>query len=194
MVLAPVAPVRDEEPSAHRVHRFRALIIGLVAAVLIASGAWLFVRNEASGDPGGKVLGQLVPAASALPGYSTPSLPWASTPSLSHPYIIKSEPRQDSCDGMPGTQGWSQVVVQAEFDWTGTPDGLFSLVGEHLDALQWNRVSIRNPTFSAPEAIWSKRLTNGSTATVMLSLDVVGQPHWGFVATAPPVGKAASGC
>ena len=34
---------------------------------------------------------------------------------------------------MAGTQGWSQVVVQAGFDWTGTPNGLFSLVGEHLD-------------------------------------------------------------
>jgi hypothetical protein len=190
MVLTPVAPVSSEEPSAHPGPPFRALIVGLVAAVLIAGGTWLFVRNKASGDPGGKVLSQLVPAASALPGYGTPSLPWISAPSMSGPYLIKSEPRQDSCDGMAGTQGWSQVVVQAGFDWTGTPDGLFSSVGEHLYALGWNRVSIRDPTDS--EAIWSKRLTNGSTAEANLSPE--GEHYWEFVALAPPVGKAASGC
>jgi hypothetical protein len=190
MVLTPVAPVSGEEPATRSGHPFRAVIIGLVAVVLIAGGTWLFVRNEASGDPGGKVLSQLVPAASALPGYGTPRLPWTSAPSMSGPYLIKSEPRQDSCDGMAGTQGWSQVVVQAGFDWPGTPDGLFSSVGEHLHALGWKRVSIRDPTDS--EAIWLKRLTNGSKAEANLSPE--GESHWEFVATAPPVGKAASGC
>ena len=138
------------------------------------------------------MLSQLVRAASALPGYGRASLPWVPTPppSTSQPYLIKSEPRQDSCDAMSGTQGWSQVVVQGLLDWTGTPDGLFSLVGKHLHVLGWNTVSINEPT----EAIWSKRLTNGSTAQVMLNLSPLGEPHWEFIALAPPVGKAASGC
>ena len=75
------------------------MIFGLVTVVLIASEAWLLARRDASGDPGGKVLSQLVPAASALPGYGTVSLPWASTPNLSHPYLIKSDPSRKVATG-----------------------------------------------------------------------------------------------
>ena len=92
---------------------------------------------------------------------------------------------------MTGTQGWSQVVVQAEFDWTGTPDGLFSVVSKRLHALEWNSVSVK----PGSKAIWSNQLTNGSTAKVALTPGALGEPHWEFVAPlAPPVGKGASGC
>jgi len=143
----------------------------------------LFNRTQATGDPCGKVLNQLVPAASALPGYGTPKLSWASDPRISQAYLIKCEPKQDSCDGRAGTQGWGQAVVQAGFPWSGTPAELTSQVGGHLASLGWNQVS---------GVSWSKKLTNGSTASVSI---FPGQsPNWEFVAVAPPVGKAASGC
>jgi hypothetical protein len=151
----------------------------------------LIVRNEPSGDPGGTVLAQLVPAASALPGYGTGKLPWTAAPSMSGPYLIKSEPRQESCDGMAGTQGWTQVVVQAEFGWRSSSTSLFSRVGARLKAFGWSTVPDKAYPIGS-EAIWTKYLTNGSKASVDLSSLVA--HHWEFVALAPPVGRAASGC
>jgi len=97
---------------------------------------------------------------------------------------------QDSCDGRAGTQGWGQVVVQAGFAWNGTPAELVAQVGGHLASLGWNQV--RTGTTSSGGVSWAKQLTNGSTASVSL---FPGQtPNWEFVAVAPPVGRAASGC
>lgn len=178
-------------PPAGSPHRGRWLFAAIVLVLVLAAGGWwLFSGTQASGDPGGKVMNELAPAASALPGYGTSSLPLVNTPSLTQPYLIKSEPKQDSCDGRAGTQGWGQVVVQAGFAWTGTPAGLISQVGSHLDALGWNSVS--TGTTSSGGVSWSKQLTNGSTATAMLTPEQA--PNWEFVALAPPIGKAVSGC
>lgn len=183
------APVTDNDTPGARPNRRRGRLTAVLAVILVVGGGWaLLSRLQASGDPGGKVLNQLAPAASALPGYGTSSLPWSSQPSLSQPYLIKSEPRGDSCDGGAGTQGWSQVVVQGSFRWTGSHDALFVKVGSGLEVLGWHRT----PTSGQDEAIWKKRLDNGSTATAVLS--PLGDPEWEFVALAPPVGKAASGC
>jgi hypothetical protein len=166
------------------------LYAGVLLVVLIIAGWILFARATASGDPGGKVIKQLIPAASALPGYGTPSLPWTVEPSLSKSYLLKIEPQRDSCDGIAGTQGWSQVVLQAAFRWPGTSQALMARVGARLVALGWRQAIAPDEV----QAGWMKRLDNGSTATAMLNLSPLGPPSWEFVATAPPVGKPASGC
>ena len=158
--------------------------------LLALGGLWLVTRLQGSGDPGGKILNQLVPAASALPGYGTSSLPWASQPNTSRPYLTKTEPDRDSCDGRAGTQGWSQVVVQGSFRWAGSHRALFDKVDSGLSAIGWRQTTIADQN----EAIWKKRLDNGSTATAMLDLSPLGSPDWEFVALAPPVGKPATGC
>lgn len=144
----------------------------------------------ASGDPGGTVMAQIVPAASALPGYGTSSLPWTSAPHLDAPYVMKMEPHRDSCDGMAGTEGWSQVVVQAGFSWSGSSSSLIFQVGAHMVKLGWNLVA----TLSTSQAQWSRSLSNGTRAVASLDLDPTGPPWWEFVVQGPPVGKAASGC
>jgi hypothetical protein len=171
-------------------HPWRYVVALIIVVGLLVGGLILFTRGSSSGDPGGRILDQLVPADSALPGYGTPSLPWRTEPSLSQPYLIKTEPFGDSCDGRPGTQGWSDVVVQAGFSWSGTSDALIASVGSRLTALGWQQAFAP----SAIEAGWRKRLDNGSTAGAMLNLDPTGPPGWEFVATAPPLGKAPSGC
>jgi hypothetical protein len=130
--------------------------------------------------------------ASALPGYGTANLPWTPAPISAGPYLTKTEPHRDSCDDIAGTQGWSQVSVEGGFDWNGSTSSLFSYVGGRLTALGWSAVTLKQPTSS--EAIWSKRLANGSTAETMLDLGPLGAPHWEFDALAPPVGKAVTGC
>lgn len=178
--------------NAARPHRVRRLVVaGTLALLLVAIGSWVFSRTQASGDPGGKILNQLVPAASALPGYGTSSLPWVTRPpAASDSYLIKSEPGRDSCDGMAGTQGWSQVAVQGSFRWAGSDNSLIESVNSKLSAIGWHQTQIANQS----EGFWKKRLTNGSIATAMLNLSPQGDPFWGFVVTAPPAGKAASGC
>lgn len=159
----------------------------VVPLLLVVAGLVLWSKlSAASGDPGGKVLAELVPAASALPGYGTSDLPWRSDPRLDGPYIVKTEPFHDSQDGMPGTECWSKVVVQAGFRWTGGSASLFSQVGERLVALGWSP----NAVLSTTEADWTKQLHDGSQALAALDLDPTGPPWWEFVVTAPAVGKA----
>ena len=138
-------------------------------------------------------MGQLAPAASALPGYGTSALPWTSEPSLANPYLIKIEPHQDSCDGRAGTQGWGAVVVQGAFSWNGTFDSLIAYVSPRMNALGWEGPPGKITRNDAQT--WRKRLTNGKLAVAGLSATQIGQsPAWEFVAQAPPIGKVASGC
>jgi hypothetical protein len=174
--------------------RARTTIWCAVLAILVLGGlGWFVIRPlvlTGSGDPGGKVMAQLVPTASALPGYATSKLPWTSDPVVYSSYVTKMEPHQDSCDGIAGTQGWSQVVLQAGFAWSGASSALISQVDARMSALGWSQ----SATGLATEARWTKPLDNGTLASASLDLDPTGPPWWEFVATAPPVGKAAGGC
>jgi hypothetical protein len=57
-------------------------ILGLLAMVAVAGAVvvatWGITGSSASGDPGGQVMDQLTPTATALPGYGTVALPWVS--------------------------------------------------------------------------------------------------------------------
>ena len=111
------------------------LFVSAVALVV-----W-WVTRTGSGDPGGRIMAQILPAASALPGYGTPALPVRSSPpTTTGPYLIKSEPHQTSCDGRPGTFGWSSVDVQARFTYARTRATLFDDIGSRLKALGWTDV------------------------------------------------------
>ncbi len=134
-------------------------------------------------------MAQLVPTASALPGYGTARLPWTSNPSIGQPYVTKDESHRDSCDGIAGTEGWSPLDVQAAFSWTGSPTVLFASVGSRMAALGWRNEDLA----TTDQARWTRTLTNGSTAQAALELSPL-PPIWMFTATAPPAGKAASGC
>lgn len=165
----------------------------LAAALLpLLLVGWLVIRPlfAASGDPGGTVMAQLVPTASALPGYGTSKLPWTSVPGMYSGYFIKTEPQRDSCDGRPGTEGWDPVVLQAAFPWRGSPSTLVAQVDARMARLGWGLTGPPTGT----EAQWSKRLDNGSRASATLLLSPTGSPWWEFVAQGPPVGTAASGC
>jgi hypothetical protein len=135
-------------------------------------------------------MAQLVPAASALPGYGTSKLPWTSDSGQYSSYVMKMEPHQDSCDGIAGSQGWSQVVLQAGFAWSGGSSALLSQVQARMSELGWNQ----SGTATATEAQWTRPLDNGSDASASLDLSPTGPPWWEFVATAQPVGKAAGAC
>jgi hypothetical protein len=169
-------------------------------AVIVVLFVWLLWPSAGTGgDPGGKVMGQLAPVATALPGYGTGAVPWVSEipQSLTASYAIKMEPRQDSCDGMAGTQGWSQVVVQTGFQWSEGLPALVAYMNGRLATLGWSASAVPSPsnpssTVIVPTGRWTKTLHHGSPA--ILSVTNEGGSHWQLVALAEPGGKAASGC
>jgi hypothetical protein len=100
------------------------------------------------------------------------------------------EPHQDSCDGMAGTAGWSQVVVQSGFNWQGSLPALANAMDARLAELGWGSPSLTAYPENA-QAQWTKTLPNGSSA--VLEVEQSG-PGWQLTAMAPPVGGAATGC
>jgi hypothetical protein len=167
--------------------------VGLLVAVLV----WTLAGGSSvGGDPGSKVMDQLTPTVSALPGYATGSLAWVKQlpESLGASYAVKIEPFQDSCDGMAGTQGWSQVVVQAGFTWTKGFAALVSYMDPRLTKLGWSAVRYKRVSYP-PSQNWIKTLRNGSRASVNVSQGLGDlSSHWQLDAVAKPVGKAAGGC
>lgn len=176
----------------------RGILMAVVAVFLAVVVAVLFSSRGSAptGDPGGTVMDQLVSTVSALPGYGTSALPWVSQipQSLGASYAIKIEPFQSSCDGRPGTQGWTQVVVQAGFRWKGSLGALVSFMHARLTELGWTVVHESRPQ-DPPGQSWTRTLANGSRANLNVTQE--GGPTlstWQLDATADPVGKAASGC
>jgi hypothetical protein len=155
------------------------LLTAIICVLLAVGGVLLLVRRD-SGDPGSQVMNQLVPAASALPGYGTASL-----------NIIKMEPHRDSCDGRPGTQGWTQVVVQARFGWSQGQSALIAYIRPRLAKLGWSADDLP-PQGSSPSGFgWTKMLTNGTKAELSVTPE---GGIWEVVALGQPIGTAASGC
>jgi hypothetical protein len=99
-------------------------------------------------------------------------------------YANFQEPHMDSCDGMAGTQGWDDAVVQINFAWTGEAQLLASHVESELTRLGWY-----DPNYSWR---WTKTLSNGTVADATLEDDKY--EGWTLFAEAAPVGKQVSGC
>jgi hypothetical protein len=193
-------PIWDEPgspPPPPRRPRHPARTAVLVVAVFLIVGAcitWLvWPGNPSGGDPGGRVMNQLTPTVSSIPGYGTAALPWVHQipPSLDASYIMKMEPKPDSCDGRPGTQGWSQVVVQSGFRWDGGLASLVAYMEPRLADIGWTLRPQPLPS-NPPGQSWTKTLANGTRA--YLGVGQEGSNHWELVAEGEPVGRAASGC
>jgi hypothetical protein len=193
-----ILPATWNDEKIKRSHgKFTILIAcAIVAALLASTVGWLVTRATASGDPGGTVMKQLTPVVTALPGSGTASLPWVKQipQSLESSYAITIEPFQDSCDGIAGTQGWSQVVVQAGFIWWRGLGALETYVNPRLKKLGWQPVKEKRPSIP-PDEQWIKILKNGSTARLSVEHGL-GEfsHHWQMDALANPIGKRAGGC
>ena len=170
---------------------------GASLVLVITVAIWALTSwHAASGDPGARVMDQLTPTVSSLPGYGTAALPWVKQipQSLVAPYAVREEPSQTSCDGIAGTQGWSQVVVQAGFKWTKGLSALVSYMDPRLTKLRWS-IDEHSQASIPPSQDWVKTLSNGSRASVSVSQGFgTYASHWQLDAIANPVGKPASGC
>jgi hypothetical protein len=182
------------------------LIWSVGATVLLAAAVsiWVIViHGAANGDPGGKVMDQLTPTVSALPGYGTAALPWVNQipQSFTTSYAIRMEPHQDSCDGIAGTQGWSLVVVQAGFKWTKGLRALVAFMEPRLKPLGWSMMGPAGiPTGATPTTmvqtnqIWTRTISNGSSAQVSVDPQSGYSSMWELVTTGQAIGKRVNGC
>jgi len=182
-----------EQPVA-RLRTWLVALAAVIAVIVVIVASWEWI--DPSGDPGGTVMAQLTPTLAAVPGYGTPAVPVVQEipQSLDASYVILTEPHQDSCDGRPGTEGWSQVVVQARFRWSQGVAPLVAYMGPRRARSGWT-VFPQPPTATPPTATWKKVLSDGGRGFLGVSQEGgAGSTLWQFDATGDPVGTAASGC
>ena len=150
--------------------------MALTAALVVHRHA-----DQPSGDPGGRIIAQLRPAVAALP------------PDARVLYRNDVEPRWDSCDGRPSTYGWDDVVVQVHFASATGPDAILADADAVLTSQRWSSIPLaRMP--DVVQQMWSKVITNGTTAKISLAEDQYGTNEWSLFASAPPQGQRVSGC
>ena len=104
--------------------------------------------------------------------------------------------KMESCDGRPGTQGWSDIVVSYEFTAAESPAAVLAGASKSMARAQW-RTTGRLHSPLGPGLTWAKPVSSGVTARAMLAPGTsgLGQPsYWDLSAVVPPAGKAASGC
>ncbi|MGN6634458.1 MAG: hypothetical protein ACTHJ6_03205 [Oryzihumus sp.] len=157
------------------------------AAALAVAVPWVVAASRggpACGDPGGVRLAALRQVSPALP------------PGAVIQEHVEAAPSQTSCDGRPGTEGWSDVLADWQFASTQATDQVRAHAAAQMAALHWGAAS-SSDTPLGPVLEWTRIIRPGTQAHAQLSLGRSGPgplAYWELSAVAPPVGKAASGC
>lgn len=107
-------------------------------------------------------------------------------------------PIWDSCDGRPGTQGWSDVVDAYQFTSARSAATVVAGAEASMKIAGWTLRS--NPaTPLGPSAMWTKTVSGNVVAQALLAVGTRGPnrhslSYWNLTASAPPAGRRASGC
>lgn len=153
---------------------------GVLALICIV--VFFVVRHDRheSADPGGHVLTWISGIVGSIPHNSV---------------VIDqrfAEPIQEACDGNEASRGWSDVVAEVDFRSNEPPDILISGISSNLGVQHWRQTS-NTSSNGAPAGRWDRDLPNGEAATTQL-IRLANHVEWQLTATAPPVGKPATGC
>lgn len=102
----------------------------------------------------------------------------------------------ESCDGRPGTQGWSDVVVSYQFTVAESSASVLAGASKAMAKARWTPTGqLHSPL--GPGLTWTKPVSSGVTARATLAPATRGlgqPPYWDLTAMVPPAGKPASGC
>ena len=157
------------------------------AAALAMAVPWVVAASRGGhvgGDPDGVRLAALRQVSAALP------------PGAVIQEHEDAAPSWTSCDGRPGTEGWSDVLADWQFTSTQPGDRVRAHAAARMAALHWSAAG--SPTTPlGPVLEWTKVIRPGVRAHAQLSLGQSGpgQPsYWELSAVTPPEGPAASGC
>jgi hypothetical protein len=96
-------------------------------------------------------------------------------------------PRQDSCDGRPGTQGWTEIVVQIHFRTTQSATTVLQNAEAPMAKQGWKQ-TIR----SDRAQFWTMPVNTDPSAGAVLQHD--DDSTWTLYAHANARGELASGC
>jgi len=135
-------------------------------------------------DPGGRILTALRSIESAVPTGATDVR------------TQDAEPLWDSCDGRPGTEGWSVISVDIEFRDDRDGRVLLDDVADRMTEAGWAPGGTGTSPLGPSES-WTRTLDDGTVAHGSLSpgtRDDGVSIIWFLTATAPPHGRQASGC
>lgn len=104
--------------------------------------------------------------------------------------------RMSSCDGRPGTQGWSDIVVAYRFTVAASPTSVLEGASAAMARTHWTKTGqLHSPLGDG--LTWTKPVVSGVSARATLAPGTrgPGQPaYWDLTAVVPPAGTAASGC
>ncbi len=131
-------------------------------------------------DPGGRILTALKSVEVALPADAT---------SVHREYV---EPKWDSCDARPETEGWSDAMVLIDFRTDLDPEAWGEHAGQALESAGWGDEVVSATPFG-PRWSWTQSLDDGTVARAGLSPTAV-EGSWELYAVAPPRGQRVSGC
>jgi hypothetical protein len=176
LIASPAAVATPPRPSAGvRLSGRRLAGAGIVAAVVVGLLALAGQGGPHSGgDPGGRILAELKPAAAAVP---------AGAQVLSHE---DSEPSWAACDGAPGS-GWTEASVTVQFSVSLSSSQLVDRADRQLVGRGWRLVQA-----SGTGATWTKAVAGGVQAAAVLSpADRSGV--WWLRASAPAQGAQFAG-
>jgi hypothetical protein len=107
-------------------------------------------------------------------------------------------PIWDSCDGRPGTQGWTDVVEDYQFTSARSAHMVVAGAEANMKIAGWKLIS--TPTTPlGPSAVWTKTVSGNVVAQALLAVGTRGPSrhspsYWDLGASAPPAGRRASGC
>ena len=107
-------------------------------------------------------------------------------------------PIWDSCDGRPGTQGWSDVINSYQFTSARSAATVVENAEASMKIAGWKLTSTSASPLG-PSVVWTKAVSSNVVAQAMLAVGTRGPSRhspsfWDLVASAPPAGTRASGC
>lgn len=162
------------------------IVAGVLLGSMSSSGS-----SSGSGDPGGRIMKTLEPFVRVFPGFDH-QVPWSTRPT-NGTYAWRIEPGRDSCDGEAGTYGWDPVVIQVQFQWTGSSEFLTKMVGTRLGALGFEAETTQPYWVNSGDiggASWIRKTVSQSPVVVSLSAPIPGvDGDWLATIEAKPHGK-----
>jgi hypothetical protein len=167
----------------------RAWLAGGLAVAGTAITATVAFRHpgvDPGGDPGGvrqqtlRSISVAVPNDAKVQSHSAGGATW------------------DSCDGRPGTQGWSDVINAYQFTSARSAATVVANVEASMKIAGWKLTSTSASPLG-PSVVWTKAVSGNVVAQTMLAVGTRGPSRhspsfWDFVASAAPAGTRASGC
>jgi len=175
-------------PSQGRPSRRRGLLVLIVGVPLVllavALTLWASQSHRRGGDPGGRILRELLPNLAAVPAGSTDVV----TQKLDSVWSEKCP------DNLAGQAGWSEVRADARFTIAWPRERVINSVSSVLAENGWTRHDESFGPAQGSVAHWTKHLAAGVSAEAAVYPVPADSTNWFLTATARPPGFASAGC